>query len=260
VTRKITSAVMPLVVFGALIAFGYLPGIPLLAQAGKALGPYGYSFIANTVWIVVPILALTVARRSFRAALEELGILANPLRPLFFGFVATLPAAIGFALTAHVDPSVTPRAFFLLCLYSPFAEEVLFRAFAFGQLYERARWNFLAAALVPAVLFAAGHASQSRDPAELAGILAITVLGAFVFSYFFIRFRRNIWAPFALHALLNTWWTIFTVNQTALGGLSDNIFRFGSIGLAFGLAYSASYLGAFRIFAPKNGAWRSVAA
>ena len=134
-SRKVGSAVFTLLVFAALIAFGYAPRIPLLAQTGHALGPYGYAFITNTIGIVVPIAALAIARRSLPVALRELGIATNPLRPLFFGLVATSPALIGFALTSHLDRSVTARAFFILCLYNPFAEEVLFRAFTFGQLY-----------------------------------------------------------------------------------------------------------------------------
>jgi membrane protease YdiL (CAAX protease family) len=256
-SRKVGSAAFALLVFAALIAFGYAPRIPLLAAWGKALGPYGYDFISNTIGIVVPIAALAIARRSLPIALRELGIATNPLRPFFFGLIATSPALIGFALTSHLDHSVTARAFFILCLYNPFAEEVLFRAFTFGQLYYRAGWNFWPAALVPTVLFAAGHLYQSSDPKELAGILAITGLGGIIFSYFFVRMGRTIWAPYALHAMLNTWWTIFTTNDTALGGWTDNVFRFGSIALAFLIVFAATRLPVFRLLAPRTGAWHS---
>lgn len=259
-SRKVGSAAFALLVFAALIAFGYAPRIPLLAQAGHVLGPYGYAFITNTIGIVAPIAALAIARRSLGGALKELGITTNPLRPLLFGLVATSPALIGFALTSHLDHSVTARAFFILCLYNPFAEEVLFRAFTFGQLYYRAGWNFWPAAIVPTVLFAAGHLYQSNDPKELAGILAITGLGGIIFSYFFARMGRTIWAPYALHAMLNSWWTIFTTNDTALGGWSDNVFRFGSIGLAFLIVFAAARIDVLRLLAPTDGAWRAAQA
>ena len=258
--RKIASATFTLLVFAGLVAFDYLPRIPLLNAWGHALGPYGYAFISNTIGIVVPIAALAIARRSLSAALKELGIATSPLRPLFFGLIATSPALIGFALTSHLDHTVTARAFFILCVYSPFAEEVTFRAFTFGQLYYRAGWKFWPAALIPTVLFAAGHLYQSNDPKELAGILAITGLGGIIFSFFFVRMGRTIWAPFALHAMLNSWWTIFTANETALGGWSDNVFRFGSIGLAFLIAYGATRIDVLRVLAPKNGAWHSAPA
>jgi len=257
--RRILKSIFPFAVFAACLAFGYMPrsAVPALAQAGKAIGLYGYSSIVNGIWIAVPILALTIRRVSLKSALSDLGILTNPLRPFLFAFIATSPALIGFALTAHVDHLITPRAFFVLCIWSPFAEEVLFRAFAFGQLYRRAGWNFWVATLVPTIFFAAAHAFQPSDAGELAGILAITALGSVLFSYFFVRLGWTIWAPFALHALLNTWWTVFTTNQTALGGLSDNIFRFGSIGLALGLAAAASFTPALRFLVPEKGAWRA---
>jgi hypothetical protein len=74
-----------------------------------------------------------------------------------------------------------------------------------------------------------------------------------------LRFGWNIWAPVALHALMNTWWTVFTVNQNALGGASDNIFRFGSLALAIVLVLAAARIPAFEIFAPKAGFSRSAA-
>jgi len=256
---KFARAVVPLVVLAVCMVVAYVPrtAVPPLVEAHKALGPYGYAFFINSLWIILPIATLALQRGSLRAALADLGISTNPLRPLFFGLVATAPASIGFALTAHVAPSIDPRAFFLLCVYGPFAEEVLFRAFAFGQFYRHCEWRFPIAALLPAVLFAAAHARQATNIADLGQILAITALGSLVFSYFFVRLGWTIWAPFALHALLNIWWTIFTNNPTAAGGITDNIFRFGSIGLGFGLAYGASRISAFRIFAPKEGAWRA---
>jgi membrane protease YdiL (CAAX protease family) len=174
-----------------------------------------------------------------------------------FGLVATAPAAIGFALTMHPDSSLTLRGFLLLCVYSPFAEELLFRAFVFGLLYRDARWNFWAAVAIPTVFFAAGHAYQSRDPMELAGIFAITGLASVLLSFFYVRFRFNFWAPFALHALLNTWWTVFAVSDSALGGWADNGFRSACIALAFILVFAASRFRAFELFAPKQGAWNA---
>jgi membrane protease YdiL (CAAX protease family) len=261
-TDRITKAIVPLLVPAACLLIANLPRemIPGLVAASRAIGPYGYAFVMNTIWIVVPLAALVIQRRSLSKALGELGIATNPLRPLLFGFVATLPATIGFALTGHVNHDMAPRAFFLVCLYAPFAEELLFRAFAFGQLYRRAGWSFRGAMIIPAILFAAGHVHQSSDPAEIAGIVAITALGAFVFSYFFVRLGWTIWAPFALHALLNTLWFVFTPDKNALGGVSENIFRFGSIGLAFLIAFAATRVSAFRVLAPKEGMWRSAQA
>ena len=248
-------AAVTLVVFGAVLLFGELPKslFPPLADLGHSLGPYGYSMILNALGIAVPILAVALQRRSFMDALRDLGFLADPIRPMIFGVVATSPAWIGFLITAPISHGFTAREFILLCWLFPLSEEVTFRAFAFGQLNGPAGWRFWPAALVPAVVFGACHLYQSSDPAELAGIFAITAFGSVVFSFFFARFGRNLWAPFVLHALMNTWWMVFTTNQNALGGVADNIFRFGSIGLALGLAYAASRVRGLGWLIPASG-------
>ena len=255
---KFGKAILPLAVLAGCMIVAFLPRgmVPGLDAASRVIGPYGYAMVVNTIWIVVPVAVLAIERRGLGAALADLGIATNPLRPILFGLVATLPATIGFAVTGHLNHDVAPRAFFVTCLYAPFAEELLFRAFAFGQLYARAGWSFRAAFIVPALLFAAGHAHQSSDPAEIAGIVAITGLGAFVFSWFFVRLGWTIWAPFTLHASLNTLWFVFTADHNALGGISDNVFRFGSIGFAFLIAFAASRTSALRWLAPRKGAWR----
>ncbi|HEX4384081.1 MAG TPA: CPBP family intramembrane glutamic endopeptidase [Myxococcales bacterium] len=203
----------------------------VLTRAGKALGPYGFSLIVNTAAIVLIILVL---QAQGQPALRALGIARSPLRPLLFGLLATTPAWLGFLLTAQPH-AFTARQMILLCWYFPFAEELIFRGYVFGQLYFRARLGFWPSALIPALIFAACHLYQSNEPLELLGIFAITALGSLVFSYFLIRFDGNLWAPVALHALLNTWWMVFTSNNSALGGYADNLFRFASIGLAFGI-------------------------
>lgn len=240
--RGWVAAAVTLVVFVALEAFGYLPAhdAPTLLALAHLFGPYGYAFILNMLGILVPIAVVSVARGGLVAGLKDLGLWADPLRPLLFGLIATSPAWIGFLVTGHANSDYSVRQFILLCWLFPLSEEVWFRAFAFGQLFRRARWSFWLAALVPALIFASEHLTQSNDAMDLAGIFAITAFGSVVFSYFFVRFGFNIWAPFALHAFLNTWWTVFTTNQTALGGWADNVFRFGALALAFLLAWGAT--------------------
>jgi membrane protease YdiL (CAAX protease family) len=140
----------------------------------------------------------------------------------------------------------------LLCLWFPICEELMFRALAFGQLYRRARWGFWPSALAPAMAFALLHALQGASLAEMAGLAAITGLGAVIFAYFFLRFGWNLWGAVSLHAFLNLWWELFTANENALGGWSDNVFRFGSIGLAFALILAAGRRPALRWLVPAR--------
>lgn len=250
--RRLFEAVVPLFAF---VFYLQSDLVEALARFGRWLG-VGGSVAVNTVPVLVGFLLLALLRRSVRAAFEELGLARSPARPLLFGLAATAPALIGFALTARADPAVTLRDVFLLGWYFPWCEEVLFRGLAFGQLYRHARWGFWAASLVPSALFAAVHVRIGMSSGELVGIVAITGLGAIVFGYFFVRFGWNLWAAVALHGFLNTWWLVFTVNENALGGASDNVFRFGSIGLAFAIALAAHRVVALRTLAPIDGGWR----
>ena len=102
----------------------------------------------------------------------------------------------------------------------------------FRQLYRRARLGFWLSALIPSVLFALGHLYQSNDFWELVGILAITGLGSILTCWIFIRWQDNLWAIFGLHSLMNLWWEVFAVDDTALGGWLANAARFLTIALA----------------------------
>ena len=117
-------------------------------------------------------------------------------------------------------------------MVAPFAEDVLFRAFLFRQLYRRARLGFWLSALIPSVLFAAAHGYQSSNPVELLGIFAVTGLGSLLACWVFLRWQDNLWAVFWLHALMNLWWEVFAVDETALGGWLANAARLATVAVA----------------------------
>jgi len=108
------------------------------------------------------------------------------------------------------------------CFIAPFAEEVLFRGYMFGQLYRQARWGFWLSALIPSVLFALGHAYQGNGFWELAGIFTVTGLGSLLGCWVYMQWQFNLWVVFGLHCLMNLWWELFGVADTALGGWIAN--------------------------------------
>ncbi len=128
-------------------------------------------------------------------------------------------------LAAPFNPNPIAEDFIFGGLFYPVVEEVFFCGFLFGVLYKRAGWSFWAAASLPAILFGFNHYNQSSDPLELAGVLAITALGALLFCYMFVQWGGNLWAPIALHAFLNMCWHFFAVDDTALGGFYANGLR-----------------------------------
>lgn len=237
-SRRIWGAIIPLA-FVLVSAFQD----PLYDASPLKGVPHGWPIFFFTYGIVAPIAVMSLIDRGPSRIVREIGLTANPWPAFLFTAVALSPAIIGFALKAKIDPGLKADDIVWGGLFFPFVEETFFRGVLFGQLYQRAGWGFWPAALVPAVVFAAGHMYQSQDPAELAQIFAITGLGAVVFSYLFMQWGGNIWVPFAAHAGLNILWTVFAVSDTALGDTFANALRFGSIGLAIALCFIGQRVG-----------------
>jgi len=183
--------------------------------------------------VVLCFFGVSLAHRfGFKRSARELGLRAPVKRALLFAFIATLPMLLAFAFTSSINPNMTFLTVGVGCIVAPFAEEVLFRSFMFRQLYRRAGLGFWLSALIPSVLFSLGHLYQSDDLWELIGISAITGLGSLFFCWVFTRWQDNLWAIFGLHGLMNLWWEVFAVDDTALGGWLANAARVFVIGLA----------------------------
>lgn len=189
--------------------------------------------IRDILEIVLCFFGVSFAHRfGFKRSARELGLGAPVKRAFAFALIASLPMLAAFAFTSSINPKMTFLTVGVGCFIAPFAEEILFRSFMFRQLYRRARLGFWLSALIPSVLFALGHWYQSDDFWELVGISAITGLGSILSCWIFIRWQDNLWAIFGLHSLMNLWWEVFAVDDTALGGWLANAARLSTIALA----------------------------
>jgi membrane protease YdiL (CAAX protease family) len=186
--------------------------------------------IRNALEVATAFIAVAITHRlGFKRAARELGLLAPMGRGLTFAAIATAPMLITFAFTMPLNPNMTFLTVGVLCFIAPFAEEVLYRAFMFRQLYRRAKLGFWISALVPSVIFAAMHLYQSDNLMELLGIVAITGTGGIGFCWFFMKWRDNVWTVWGLHAGMNLWWEVFNVDDTALGGWLANGARLATV-------------------------------
>lgn len=79
------------------------------------------------------------------------------------------------------------------------------------------------------MLFALLHVYQAESVPELLGVLAITGTGSVLLCWVFVRWQDNLWAAFFVHAMMNLWWEVFAVDDTALGGWSANGARLATI-------------------------------
>lgn len=189
-----------------------------------------------------------IHRLDWKNAFRELGLGASVLRALVFALLASSPTLMGFALTRKFSPSASIPSLFFLTVFSPFVEELEFRGFGFWQLYRRARWPFWLAILPPAVLFGLGHVEKGQDWQEIAGIFFLTGTGAAVFSWLLDTWQ-SLWVPVALHSLMNLWWELFSVSNTAVGGWLPFVFQTSSVALAILLTLFAKQRGLL----PKAG-------
>lgn len=189
--------------------------------------------LRNAAEVITCFIAVALTHRlGLKRAARELGVDKPIGRGLAFAAIATLPMLITFAFTSSVNPKMTFMTVGVLCLIAPFAEEVLYRAFLFRQLYRRARLGFWVSALVPSVVFAAVHLYQSDNLMELLGIVAITGTGSIGFCWLFMKWGDNVWPVWGLHAGMNLWWEVFAVDETALGGWVSNGARLATIIIA----------------------------
>ncbi len=155
-----------------------------------------------------------------------LGLDRSLLAGFGFAFAVTSVMLAYFALTSPLAIPDEPVQTLLRGSVLPgFGEEVFYRAFLFGFLFRFAQWGFLPASLLVAVVFGAAHLYQGNSAGEALAIFGITALGALWFSWLYVEWRFNIWVPTSFHLLMNAWWELFAVSESALGPMGANLIR-----------------------------------
>lgn len=180
---------------------------------------YGYSW-----WIISSLIVLWVLY-GFKNIVKELRLNQSFFKGLLWAIAMVFPMFIGSFLMGEFNSELSFLKFIKSTFLAGFFEETFFRAFLFGQLFCRLKWGFIPAVVLNAVAFASGHLYQGNSFGETTGVFIITLMGAAWFAWLFIEWKENIWLPIWLHALMNMSWLLFDVSETALGGISANIFR-----------------------------------
>jgi membrane protease YdiL (CAAX protease family) len=147
---------------------------------------------------------------------DHFGLNGRRRRELVWGAAASTPLLLGLLATRGAAVS-RPISLLFLAILFPLCEEMVSRGFAFGRLYLRERWSWWMAAVMVAAITGLAHVDKSQSPLDVLGLFALTGFGGVVFSWLFSRWE-SIWFPFALHASMNLWWELFSVNRSALGG------------------------------------------
>lgn len=190
------------------------------------------SVIYKCCWYVAfPLLVLGLFH-GFKKMMAEAGLADGALEGIRTGFVGTLPMLLGAGLLAGFQVDFDPVAILSGCLLAAVGEELLYRALLFGQLFRHARWGFLWAGMVSAVIFGAGHLYQGNDPAELVGVFIVTFMGGMWFAWLYVEWGHNLWVPMSYHFFMNLSWTLFDVSDNALATWPPNLFRAATIVLS----------------------------
>ena len=176
-------------------------------------------------YILLPafVTAFIVSRENL---LHVWGFNKMPWRGLGFALLCTLPLPLVYIFAYPISDISTLFVRMLNSAVLPgIAEEVLFRCFLFGLLFRVAKWGFLPAALLGAVIFGSGHLYQGYTVLDSLGVFGITAVAALWWSWIYVEWDYNPWVPIGFHAFMNGWFVLFTVSETAMLPLAGEIAR-----------------------------------
>jgi uncharacterized protein len=215
--RLLYSVVVLAVLYILYDAQAWLVRIPAYRHLYHGHPFYVPEGIKTSLQILVCLVAVALSLgKNSRRTLTELGLDRGFSKGLLFGFLVTMPFFIGLAITHHFGKIVWQNIFYL-AFFAPFAEELLIRAYGFGQLHRRCGWPLWLAMLLTAALFGWGHVEQGGNFREAVALFLMLGTGGVFFAWFYYRWD-SIWFPFTVHALMNFYWELFSISKTALGG------------------------------------------
>ena len=186
------------------------------------LASLGYPFT-----IIIIVLTLYILYKyNILMTIFELGLREGFIKGLLFGLIAALPMLVSSILLFTLSNNIFSYTTLIMVIIGPFMEELLFRGFLFGQLFNKEDWGFIPSALIGAIFFGIGHLYQGSTTASFIGVFLVTFSGGLWYSWLYAEHNNNLWVPVFLHIFMNMSWTIFeTSSSGAIGTSLTNIFR-----------------------------------
>lgn len=183
------------------------------------------SYILTYLMVGIPIFIGTFLIHRSIHVFASLGLSLKILPALLAALLFTLPMFMGGILFFKLNLQLEIQSLMAATIVAGFMEELYFRGFLFGQLFQKTTWGFVPSIIFGALLFASAHLHQSNDMGQLIGIFFVTFSGAIFFAWLFVEWKYNLWVPILTHTLMNLSWNIFAVDSNALGDLTANVFR-----------------------------------
>lgn len=223
-----TSLKTAVVTIIAFLLFLYLLKIQVLNEHLSFISNGSLHFVAKWMICGTPILIALLLIHKPKDITECLGLRYGLLEGYALAFLFTVPMFLGFAFTGGLNTSLTIDEFIRKAVLAGFFEELFFRGFLFGMLFRYARWGFIPAVLMGAILFGAVHLYQGGDMLSALAAFGVTAFGAVLFSWVYAEWEYNLWTAIGLHTFMNGAWLLFAVDSTT-GDWISNIFRVVSI-------------------------------
>lgn len=192
---------------------------------------FGVSHIIAYAILGIPMLIGALLMHKPYKLTDSFGLNGPFLKATVFSLICTAPMLIGYFIVFDFNTELNLNVILISGVAAAFFEELYFRGFLYGQVYRYTNFGFFPAVSIGALLFAFVHMHQSTDPAELAGIFAVTFLGGLFFAWMYSEWNHNIWVPVGVHFFMNVFWMLFSAGDNALGGLYANIFRVVTISM-----------------------------
>lgn len=190
------------------------------------------SYFLTYVVVGLPIFIFTGIINKSRDIFKYLGLKANVLKAIAVSLSFALPMFLGGFFTNGIAEDLKFTQLIAGTLFAGFFEELYFRGYLFGQLFQKIRLGFIPSIVLCSLIFAAGHLYQSQEPSILLGVFLTTFMGSVLFAWLYAEWKFNLWVPIFLHTFMNLAWALFDMGENALGSSNANFYRILTIGFA----------------------------
>lgn len=207
----------------------------LRAWVDGIINQLGISHIIAYAFFGIPIVLGAALIHGPKGVIDSLGLDKSIINGFLFALICTAPMLIGFAVVFDFNTEMSIDKILISVIAAAFFEELYFRSFLFGQLYNFTKLGFIPAVIMGALLFASVHLYQSDELSTLVGVFLTTLLGGILFAWVYVEWNSNIWVPIFLHLFMNLFWEMFSVSDNAFGGTYSNVFRLVTIALIIAL-------------------------
>ncbi len=190
------------------------------------------SVLLQTTGVLLPvIMVLAFNQFSIKRTIEDLGLSKGLKEGIIYALIIVSPMFIGNLFFSPLQPEVKIVDILYYSIWPGFNEELIFRGILIGQLFKRAGWGFIPAALLSSLYFALGHLYQSHDIMSAIQVFTVTAGAGVGFALCFIEWSWNLWLVMFVHMLMNLRTVFFETGGTATLNLTGNIFRGMTIAL-----------------------------